>query len=90
MCSRYKLGQSEEGRELLAVRLNGKVRQPRPALTPMVKFVANIHGDEAVGRELLLGLARHLTQEYSQGDSRIRWLLGRHSSNIIHTVQYGL
>ena len=28
-------------------------------LKPMVKYVANIHGDEVVGRELLIGLARY-------------------------------
>jgi hypothetical protein len=32
----------------------------RGLLVPMVKFVANIHGDECVGRELLIRLARYL------------------------------
>ena len=36
----------------------GEVRRPRPLLRPMVKLVANIHGDEVVGRELLIALAR--------------------------------
>ena len=30
----------------------------------MVKYVANIHGDEAVTREILLGLAQHLVWNY--------------------------
>jgi hypothetical protein len=34
------------------------VKEQRTFLKPMVKYVANIHGDEAVGRELIIGLAR--------------------------------
>ena len=40
------------------IHLSSNVRQKRPLLRPQVKFVANIHGDEVVGRELLLALAR--------------------------------
>ena len=56
-CS-YSLGTSEEGRRLECIHLSSNVRQERPLLRPQVKFVANIHGDEVVGRELLLALAR--------------------------------
>ena len=41
---------------------------------PMVKYVANIHGDEAVSRELLLGLAQYLVWNYGS-DHRVTRLL---------------
>jgi len=76
LIKRYAIGRSEEGRELAAVRVSatGSVKGSRPALVPMVKYVANIHGDETVGRELLLGLARYLTAEYGKNE-RITKLL---------------
>ena len=56
--SRYSVGQSTEGRQIWGVRITGDVRHGPPLLMPSVKLVANIHGDEKVGRELLIGLAR--------------------------------
>lgn len=54
----YSLGTSEEGRRLECIHVTSNVRKRRPLLRPQVKYVANIHGDEVVGREVLLGLAR--------------------------------
>ena len=54
----YSIGRSVEGRQILGIKITTDVNKPRPLLKPQVKFSANIHGDEAVGKELLIGLAR--------------------------------
>ena len=47
----------------------------RPLLKPMVKYTANMHGNEVIGRELMLALAEHLLEEYDNGDKRVVDLL---------------
>ena len=42
----------------------------------MVKYVANIHGDEAVSRELVLALAQHLVWNYGT-NQRVTQLLNK-------------
>ena len=69
------LGKSVEGRDLWAVRLSRSVaRGQRDLLMPMVKIVANIHGDEVVGRQLVLQLISHLVRMVDR-DSRIGHVL---------------
>ena len=52
------IGRSVEGRQILGIKIAANMRSERPLLRPQVKFSANIHGDEAVCREMLIGLAR--------------------------------
>lgn len=47
---------------------------------PEVKYVGNIHGNEVLGRELLLGLAYYLCDKYNKRDRHIRTLI--HSTRI--------
>ena len=42
----------------------------RSHLEPMVNYIGNIHGDETVGRQIILYLAQYLLQNYGK-DSRV-------------------
>ena len=61
----YKLSAtSVEGRQLWVLQLGSSAGTERGQLVPMVKFVANLHGNEVIGRELMLTLAEYLLDEY--------------------------
>ncbi|XP_046440116.1 carboxypeptidase D-like [Daphnia pulex] len=71
----FSIGKSEQGRELLVLELSHSVeRGERDLLMPMVKLVGNIHGNEVVGRQLLLRTISHLIQK-NNVDSKITRLL---------------
>jgi len=42
---------------------------------PEFKYVANMHGNEVIGRELLLDLANFLCDQYSTGDNDVQKLV---------------
>ena len=60
------LGQSWEGRELASLVVGRGVASPRQLLKPMVQLVGNMHGDETVGRQLVLYLANYLLTHQSR------------------------
>merc|ERR1711993_187122 len=69
----YSIGQSVQGRELWVMVVSSSPYEHMIG-KPNVKYVANMHGNEAVGRELMLHLILHLVQNYVS-DYYIRWLL---------------
>ncbi|OWR49003.1 hypothetical protein KGM_207768 [Danaus plexippus plexippus] len=69
----YSIGKSVQGRDLWVMVVSASPYEHMIG-KPDVKYVANIHGNEAVGREMLLHLIQYLVTSY-ETDSYIKWLL---------------
>ncbi|EFA05729.2 carboxypeptidase A [Tribolium castaneum] len=69
----HSVGRSVRNRELWALEINANVAN-RTLMTPMFKYVANMHGDEAVGRQLMIYLAQFLIYNYGK-DERVTRLV---------------
>jgi len=69
----YSIGQSVQGRELWVMVVSSSPYEHMIG-KPNVKYVANMHGNEAVGRELMLHLILYLVQNYNT-DYYVHWLL---------------
>nr|QDC23058.1 carboxypeptidase A-like protein isoform S1 [Cupiennius salei]QDC23059.1 carboxypeptidase A-like protein isoform S2 [Cupiennius salei] len=69
----YSVGKSTQGRDLWVLLITHDP-DSEPTLKPNVKYIANMHGNEAVGREMLLHLASYLVSAYGS-DDYVTWLL---------------
>ena len=61
----FTIGRSLEGQDIIALHINQNI-QSRNLLTPMVKYIGNMHGDETIGREMLIYLAEYLLFNYGK------------------------
>lgn len=71
--SLYSAGTSVQGRDLWVLVLSASPQQHMIG-KPEVKYVGNIHGNEAIGREMLIHLIEYLVTRYDS-DPYVRWLL---------------
>ncbi|GAB6025144.1 hypothetical protein CHUAL_010567 [Chamberlinius hualienensis] len=73
LTSLYSIGKSVQGRELWVVVVS---RTPKEHVLgiPEVKYVGNMHGNEPVGRQLLIYLMQYMVENYGQ-DSYVTWLM---------------
>lgn len=69
----YSVGKSVQNRELFVFQISDQIDRVEPG-EPMFKYVGNIHGDETIGREMLISLIYHLLSNYGK-DERITQLI---------------
>lgn len=63
----HDVGQSVEGRTLWALQVTDNVNE-QEAGEPMFKYVGNMHGNEPVGRQILIYLIEYLLNNYGKVD----------------------
>ncbi|KAL7981749.1 hypothetical protein Chor_001564 [Crotalus horridus] len=77
----YSIGKSYLGLKMYVMEISDnpgqhEVGDPSAiAGEPEFRYVAGMHGNEALGRELVLNLMEYLCQEYRQGNPRVRRLV---------------
>ncbi|XP_035829163.1 carboxypeptidase M [Aplysia californica] len=69
----YSIGKSVRGRDLWVIAI-GKYATSHSPLVPNVKYIANMHGNEAVGREMLIHLAEHYLLSYGRNATLTEFL----------------
>uniref|UniRef100_A0A3P8PK91 Uncharacterized protein n=1 Tax=Astatotilapia calliptera TaxID=8154 RepID=A0A3P8PK91_ASTCA len=70
----YSLGRSSKGREIVAMIISGNPTEHEIG-EPEIRFTAGLHGNEAVGREMILLLMQYLCKEYKDRNPRAQRLV---------------
>lgn len=81
LCEKFVIGKSIEGRDLMGIRILNKTKASSGGggvWMDEVKLVGNMHGDETVGREVLIRFAKELLERGSkqapqQGPDDVEW-----------------
>lgn len=81
----YSLGKSFKGLEIYAMEItdNPGIHETGE---PEFRYTAGYHGNEALGRELLLMLMQYLCKEYKDGNPRVRHLVDETRIHLVPSV----
>jgi len=77
----YSIGRSVQNRKLWVLEISDNPGQHDPG-EPEMKYIGNIHGNEVIGREILLQLAKHLCTHYEK-DDEVRQLVDKTRIHIL-------
>lgn len=80
----YSIGKSVQGRDLWVMVVSASPYEHMIG-KPDVKYIGNIHGNEPVGKELLLHMIQYLVTSYTT-DPYIRWLLDNTRIHILPSL----
>ncbi|KAK4873625.1 hypothetical protein RN001_012985 [Aquatica leii] len=80
----YSIGKSVQGRDLWVMVVSASPYEHMIG-KPDVKYVANMHGNEAVSRELMLHLIHYLVTSYAT-DPYVRWMLDNTRIHILPSM----
>ncbi|XP_061586809.1 inactive carboxypeptidase-like protein X2 [Cololabis saira] len=70
----YSLGRSSKGREMMAMIISGNPTEHEIG-EPELRFTAGLHGNEAVGREMILLFMQYLCKEYKDRNPKAQRLV---------------
>lgn len=69
----FSIGKTIEGRELWVVKISDNPNADE--LEPEFKYIANMHGNEIVGRELMVKLIEDIGKSYTENNNQTKFLV---------------
>ncbi|XP_046575808.1 carboxypeptidase D-like isoform X2 [Haliotis rubra] len=78
----YSVGKSTGGAEMWVIAIGENPNKVHTLLRPNVKYVANMHGNEVPGREMVLHLAEYFVTNYNHNDTITNFL----STTTVHLM----